>query len=343
MKKFWALLFVLWCATIPLAAHASNAVVTPPSAVSVTQVTTTRVSQDIRALGSLSASEQATISSVVAGRVSKIYFRNGQQVSQGMPIIQLDNSSDLAQYQSSLAALELSRDKYRRSLLLLNQAVSQQELETLKASLATDEANVKASLIAIDQKQIVAPFSGVLSSFNVNEGDYVSAGDPVVTLVNTAQLRVDYSVPQEKVPLLKQGQTVSVLVDAYPNQTFYGTVNFIAPIVNNISRMISVQAVVPNPQGLLAPGMFVHVAQQIDVTQNALVIPQQATQADISGYYVFVVNGNKVAKTYITVGEHVDTLVQVLSGLTAGQTIVTAGAQKLSDGSEIEVVSDATS
>ena len=339
MKKFFTLLCCFWV-TFNWAANGDSNTAVVPLAVSVGQVSTMDVPQTINALGTLSAAQQATISSVVSGRVLKIYFKNGQEVTQGMPIIQLDNRSDLAQYQSSVAALDLSRDKYRRAQLLINQAISQQDLETLKATVDTDEANVKSNLAALNQKQIMAPFSGVLGAFNVNEGDYVSAGDSLVDLVNSQQLRVDYYVPQDKAPLLKQGQTVSITVDAYPGQTFYGTVTFVAPTINSASRMIAVEALIPNPKGLLSPGMFVHVAQQISVNKNAIVIPQQATMADITGYYVFTVNGSKVAKTYITVGEHVGNQIEVLKGLSQGQTIVTAGTQKLSDGSLIQIVPD---
>lgn len=305
--------------------------------VSVAKVSTMDVSQDIHALGSLSAINRVTLSAEVAGRVSAIFFKNGQEVTKGMPVAQLDNASDKAAYQSSLASLNLSRQKYQRAQLI-TQAFSQEQLDELKADVAKDQATVKTNQVALNQKQVIAPFTGVLGKFQVNVGDYVSAGQPIVDLVDTKQLRVNFSVPQQQRAQLKKGALVNIKVDAHPNKTFYGTVTYISPTVSDSSREIAVQADVPNPKDLLSPGMFVHASLQVRVHKNALVIPQQATLADITGYYVYVVNNNKVSKQYITTGEHVGNMIEVLKGLKAGQVVVTDGTQKLNDGALVKVV-----
>lgn len=308
-----------------------------PVLVNVVKVTSQNVTQTIDALGSLSAKKDVTISSETAGRVQKVYFKDGQQVSEGMPIIQLDDAQAKAQYESALAELHLSRHKYDRSKLLLNQAISKQALEQLQATMDTDEATVKSQQVLLNQKQITAPFSGTLGKFLVHEGDYVTAGTPLVNLVNADQLQVDFNVPQDQRSALKEGQLVNVTVNAYPDKTFYGTVNFISPTVDSNSRTVAVQATLPNKKGLLSPGMFVHVAQQVKVDKDALVVPQQATLADIKGYYVYVVEGNKVAKTYVKTGANVGAMIQIVSGLKKGQQVVVAGTQKLSDGSLIKI------
>lgn len=310
-----------------------------PIVVNVTKSTTLDVPEFIQALGTLSAVDSVTLSSEVSGRIAKIYFKNGQTVGAGMPVLQLDNSKDQATYDSYVAELDLSRHKYERAALLLNQAISAEELETLKANVAADEANVKSGLVGLNQKEIQAPFAGVLGAFNVQVGDYVSAGDPLVSLVNSSRLRVDFNIPQDLVSKLKQGQLVNITVDAYPHKIFYGTVSFIAAIVSKDTRSIAVEALVPNPQNLLSSGMFVHVAEQVSITKNAIVVPQDAVLADITGYYVYVVHANKVSKVYVQLGTHVGTLVQITNGLSSGETIVSAGQQKLSDGSIVAVVS----
>lgn len=323
------------------AASKPKATVNAKVTVSVAKVTSMDVSQDLHALGSLDAINSVTLSAEAAGRVSSVFFKNGQEVTKGMPVVQLNNASDKANYQSSLAALNLSRQKYQRSKLI-REAFSQQALDTLKADVATDQAKVKSSQVALNEKQIIAPFTGLLGKFQVNVGDYVTAGQPVVNLVDLKQLRVNFSVPQEQRVQLKKGALVNIKVDAYPKKTFYGTVTYISPTVSSSSRQIAVQASVPNPKDLLSPGMFVHASLQVRVHKNALVIPQQSTLADITGYYVYVVNGDKVTKQYITTGEHVGNMIEVLKGLKIGQTVVTDGTQKLTDGSLIQVVSSKT-
>ena len=316
----------------------SSSVRLSPIFVDVTQVKTADIPNIVSALGSLSAVRIVTISAESNGRISGIHFKSGQEVDQGMPIVELDNAQAQADYQSAVTTMNLARIKYERSNLLLNQAISQQELATLKADMESKEATVKSKLAVLNQKVITAPFSGVLGIFHVQVGDYVRAGNPLVTLVNTTQLRADYQLPEIFLPKLKLGQFITITSSTYPKKVFYGTVSFISPTVNSDTRSISIQALVPNNTKLLSPGMFVHITHQISVAKNTVVIPEEAIQADVKGYYVYTVIDGKVGQTYVKIGAHLNNQAQVLSGLKIGDTIVVAGQQKLEDGSIVKVV-----
>ncbi|MBT8506282.1 efflux transporter periplasmic adaptor subunit [Coxiella-like endosymbiont of Rhipicephalus sanguineus] len=309
-----------------------------PLLVDVTQVKTADIPNAVSALGSLSGVRVVTISAESDGRIAGIHFESGQEVDQGMPIVELDNVQAQADCQSAVTAMKLARTKYERSKLLLNQAISQQELATLQADMESKEAVVKSKLAALNQKITTAPFSGVLGVFHVQIGDYVKAGDPLVTLINTSQLRADYQLPENFLPELKLDQLITITSSTYPKKVFYGTVSFISPTVNSDTHSISIQALVPNDMKLLSPGMFVHVSHQISVAKNTAVVPEEAIQADVKGYYVYKVMGDKVAQIYIKIGARLDNQAQVLSGLKIGDTIVVAGQQKLDDGSVVRVV-----
>jgi len=311
--------------------------------VNAEQIGTSSIPLSVPALGSLSAVQSVTVSAEVDGRVDKLFFKNGQQVGKNMPIVQLNNAKAQADYQSAVTALNLARQKYNRSKALLNTAISAQDLAQLKANVATEQAAVQSAQAALAQKEITAPFSGVLGEFKINVGDYVSAGTPIVSLVNTAQLRVDFNLAENHKPQLKQGQLVKVTSSAYPHKTFYGTVSFISPTIDQASRTVAVQALVPNPKNTLSPGMFVHVSEQVAQLKNVVVVPEQAVEADLKGYYVFRVMGNKVAQTYIKLGARNDGQVQVVSGLHKGDLVVTAGQQKLQDGSIVDIQTAAQS
>src|SRR3989339_692852 len=308
-----------------------------PIIVETTKVKTQDIPQEVNSLGSLTAAQIVTISSEVAGRIDKIYFKNGDQVGNNMPIIQLDNSKAAADDEAAVTALQLSRSKLNRAKPLLNQAISAQDFETLKADVESKEAALKTAQAALNQKEIDAPFAGVLGAFNVQEGDYVNAGDPLVTLVNTQELQAVYHISEQYLPTLAEGQLAKIIVNAYPNKTFYGTVDFISPTVDPTTRSIEVHALVDNKQGLLSPGMFIHITQEIGAAKNALVLPESAITADVKGYYVFKVIGNKVLQTYVNIGARSNGLVQILQGLKNGDEIVTAGQQKLEDGRFITV------
>ncbi len=306
--------------------------------VKVAPVAIQTIPQTVKSLGTLSAPQVVTISAEADGRITAIHFKNGQQVGEGMPIVQMDNSQAQANYDSAVAAWKLAVTKYNRSKLLVNQAISQQELANLKADMDSKHADVKKAQATLNATQISAPFSGVLGQFEVQQGDFVKAGSSIVNLVNTEQLRVDYDLSEARKSELKLGQLVAVTTSAYPKKTFYGTVSFISPTVSEQTRSIAVEAMIPNKQDLLSPGMFVHVAEQIGKIQNAIVIPDQAVQADLKGYYVYQIKNNHAVKTYIQAGQHMTGTVQVVSGLQKGDEVIIEGQQNLDDGSLVKVL-----
>ena len=319
--------------------HGQQAVSQAPILVNVATARLGSMPQQVSSLGNLEAIQSVTISAVADGRIQAINFKNGQDVSKGMPIVQLDNEQAEADYNSAVTALKLSRKNFERGKALVNVAISEQDIEKLEAEVAKNEAAVQSAQATLNQKEIVAPFSGVLGSFQVHEGDFVKAGAAIVALVDASQLLVDYSVPQALVAQIKKSQTVQVSSSAYPNKIFYGTVSYISPTVNQSTRTVSIQALLPNKDDRLKPGMFVHVLQQIAVNEKAVVVPLQAVQADIKGYHVFGVKDGRAQLIPVTLGARNAGLVEVVSGLKPGNVIVTAGQQKLDDGTLVRIIS----
>ena len=320
-------------------AHAEKptVIVPKPIVVEAAKVGRGDIPTIIEALGTLSAMETVTLGAKTDGRVASIYFKNGQSVTKGMPVLQQDNAQQKADYDAAVAELKMYQMKYKRSKLLINQAISQQDLADIKATLDTKKAEVQRNQAILDQKQVTAPFSGVLGEFKVSSGDFCTAGQAIVTLVNISQLRVEYTVPECYLPLIKQGQLVQLKTSTYPDKIFYGTVNFLSPTVNSDTHAVSVQALVPNDKSLLSPGMFTHIKQQVAIKEDVLVVPVEAVLVDVKGYYVYKLHGNKANQTYIKIGERTDDHMQVLSGLKEGDIIVSAGQQKLDDGSIVKV------
>ncbi|MDF1653582.1 MAG: efflux RND transporter periplasmic adaptor subunit [Coxiellaceae bacterium] len=318
----------------------ASSLVNKPIVVQVEQAKKQSLPIYIDALGSLSAVSRVIVSSETDGRVASIFFKNGQQVGKDMPVLKLDDSTAKANYNVSVTTWNVNKRKYQREKILPKGAIAQQEMEQLKATIDNNDSMVKKDLSILNQQTITAPFTGVLGSFSVQVGDYVKAGTPIVTLVNRQTLRVNFNVSQSKISHLQTGQLVKITVDAYPNKTFYGTVNYISPTVSNISRAVQVQALVQNKKNELSPGMFCHVQQQIGVNNDALVIPEIAVSADIKGYYVYKVIGKKVVKNYVTPGNRQKGMVEITKGLKLGDTVVTAGLQKLQDGSTVIISSN---
>jgi len=296
------------------------------------------IPKQIESVGSLKALEEVNISSEVDGRVIQIFFKDGQFVAKGMPIIQLDNIKAKADLESAQTALKLSQTTYERYQALYKEGgVSQQELDQQRSDVESKEAAVKNTIAALNQKQIQAPFDGELGAFAINEGAYINKGEALVKLVNKRKLKVEYAIPEIFLPQLKVGQPVLVSVDSYPGQTFAGQVTFIAPSIDKLTRTVSVQATVPNEEGTLSPGMFVHISQIISEQRETIVIPEQAIIASLQGYSLFKVVAGKAQSIKVTVGERYNGMLEIKQGLEIGDVIVIAGQQKLDDGVAVNI------
>jgi len=292
----------------------------------------------IDALGSLTAEQAVTISSEVDGRIQHIYFTNGQQVGKNMPIIQLNNSVEQANYNIAVTALNLSRSVLARYKLLPPGTISKQDMAKQQAEIDSDQATVQLQQATLNQKTITAPFDGTLGDLQFQVGDFITSGTPIVTLSNNHNLLVNFSVQQSNSALLKSGQQVKFTVNAFPKKTFYGTVTFISPTVDTTTRTIAIQALFANKNDDLAPGMFTHVLQQVGTRKQAMLVPDSALSADIRGYYVYRDINNRAIKTYITTGTHLKSMVEVKKGLNKKDVIIVSGIQKLQDGSIVTVI-----
>jgi membrane fusion protein, multidrug efflux system len=305
-------------------------------------VTVASMPEILSALGSLVATQKVMLNSEVAGQVQSVLFKDGQSVEKGMPVVQLDSAQAQADYDTAVTKLQQDRKHYQRAKIIGSAAFSEEDLEGMLATIKNDQASLEAKQAALNQKTVTAPFAGILGAFKVHEGDYVSAGQPVVDLVNNAQVKVLYTLPENVLPKLKKNQQITVTATAYPKKVFYGTVIFISPTIDEDTRTVSLQALIPNPDNILSPGMFVHCSQQVSVDPNALVLPLAALQAGIKGYSVYKVEKNTALLTEVTLGTRQHGLVQIKSGLQKGDLVVTDGAMKLQNGSPVRVMASNT-
>jgi len=297
------------------------------------------IPETLSAVGHLRALQSAALSFQVGGQISKIYQQRGR-VKQGDLLVELDSAEDQAQLESDQARLSLNQSTYDRFLKLSQLGdESQQILEEKKEALLTAQAAVAKDQAILSEKQLRAPFSGVLGTMDLTVGSYVGAGTPVINLVQLAPLNARYTVPASYKPEIEIGQSVSLRTEDYPNQIFKGIVSYIDPSVNTQSGTISLDAKIENNDFLLSPGMFVEVEQVLNPNRQLLIIPDIALMTDVQGRYVFVLNNlNKVEKKYVTVGLIKNNLASIQNGLTAGDVVVTAGQQRLYSGYLVHVI-----
>ncbi len=312
-----------------------------PSApdVIVSDTTWVTVPEEIEAVGHMKAIRSVDLSFEVGGSLSHIATQSGHQVKQGDLIAELDDQADEALLNALQAAYQLAQSTYQRMLDVRQYgAVSDQDVDETHAKMLSAQSGLQHQQILIAQKKLKAPFDGVLGSFEYSNGAYLSAGSPLVELVQEAPLLVEYSLPASTRPALEIGQTVNVESSAYPNKIFQGILSFVSPDVTQSTGTLLLQAKIPNEDYLLLPGMFVSIHQIINPNRELLMVPDIALLTDIHGEYVFKLHQSQVEQVPVKVGQIWKDLAEIKSGLAPGDLVVIAGQQTLNSGDTIHLI-----
>ena len=296
---------------------------------------------EIEAIGNAVANESTEITSKSLNTVTAIHFTEGQLVKKGAVLVEFDSIQARADLASAEAALAESNSQFKRSRELFStQALSQSNLDTLESTLKSNEAKVIAARAKVDDTIIRAPFSGRMGFRRVSMGGLVSPGTVIGTLDDTSVVKLDFSVPQAYMFALQPGLPITAQIAGVANHSFTGKVTTLDSRVDPVTRSIIVRAELPNPEGLLKPGMFMTAKISAQATQ-ALMVPEGAIVPEQGKSFVFVVTKGVVSKREVTLGRRKPGQVQVTEGLAGGERVVVEGTQKVRDGIQVfEVNSD---
>ncbi|MET0988633.1 MAG: efflux RND transporter periplasmic adaptor subunit [Steroidobacteraceae bacterium] len=309
-----------------------------PTAIVVSEVAHKDFDRVVEAIGTARANEALDVTAKVSNRVSAIRFREGEEVRAGAVLIEFDSEEARANLAEAEAALSDSRSQFKRSRELYEtRALSEAQLDQLQATLKANEARVAASRSLLNDLTIRAPFAGRVGLRNISVGSFVSPGTVITTLDDTRTIKLDFSVPELFLPVLKEGQQIDARSAAYPDATFKGIVASIDSRVDPASRSIIVRARIDNADRRLKPGMFMTV-RLMRVEPPALVVPEEALVPQGERQFVFVVRDGKAERIEVQIGRRRPGEVEILKGLTAGEQVVTEGTQKMRDGVPVRIV-----
>jgi membrane fusion protein (multidrug efflux system) len=296
-----------------------------PPTVEVTPVTVGSVVRTVEAVGTLRANEAITVRPEITGRVVTIHFSEGQPVAQGDPLISLDDAiyqADVLEKQADRRISELAFE--RADKLVAKRAAPVEERDRALAELQSNDAAVQLANAKLDKTRIVAPFSGIVGLRHVSTGDFVSAGQALVSLVAIHPLKVDFKVGEVFLPQVAQGQEIAVSVDAYPGLSFAGEVFAIEPQVDVSGRAVVIRALLPNDELQLRPGLFARVELIVDAAAEAILVPEDAIVPRGDQHFVYRYEDGRVFFTAIRVGKRAQAMVEVQEGLTSEAVVVTA-------------------
>ena len=311
----------------------------PPSVtVEAVKVVTTSLPKAITAVGSLRSDESITVRPEVAGRISVIAFNEGQRVVKGATLVKLDPSINEADVQQARANLKLAKSKFDRATdLAKSNFISSQAQDEAENNRRVAEASLQLAEAKLAKTEIKAPFSGIIGLRVMSVGDYAKEGADIVNLEAIDPLKVDFRVPEIYMRQVQVGQLLEVALDALPGKTYEGRVFAINPLVDATGRSIVIRALVKNTDTALRPGMFARVRLITRDQQDALVVPEQTIVPQGDEQFVYKVVDGKALRTKVAVGQRRDGKVEIMSGLAAGDTVVSAGQQKLRDGVPVAV------
>lgn len=302
------------------------------------------------AVGTFRAVHGVEIAPQVDGIVEAIHFQSGQQVGSGTLIVELDTEVEEADLKSGQAQLKETEVELKRQQELLSRGnTSQRAYDQALAQRDTAAASVERSRALIDQKEILAPFDGRLGLRQVDLGEYVSAGTPLVSLQSLDPIYVDFPIPEQSFERLQVGQETQVRVDAYPGTVFGGKIHSIDARVSPETRAVLVRAEIDNPDMRLLPGMFANVNVVAGDPLDVVAVPRTAIDFSLYGDSVYVVqkagtdgqdtpataddlsgtDSLVVERRFVQVGETRESLVAIAKGVKPGEVVVTSGQIKL--------------
>jgi membrane fusion protein, multidrug efflux system len=324
------------------ASAAAPAKAAPGIVVEATRVSLVQLPQALGAVGSLRSDETVILRPEVAGRVAQINFREGERVAKGQVLVRLDDSVQQADLDKARANFTLSKTKHERAVDLRNKGfLSSQAEEEAENNLKVAQADAELMQARAAKTAIRAPFSGTIGLRLVSVGDYVKEGQDLVNLESLDPLKVDFRVPENALSLVRDNQTLQITLDALPDRAYDGRVVAINPLIDSNGRSIVIRAQVPNRDGKLRPGMFARVRLFTSGLKDTLVVPEESLFPIGDDKYVYKVVDGKAMRQKIEIGTRRDGRVEVVNGLGAEDTVVTAGVIKLRDGAPVSIANAA--
>jgi membrane fusion protein, multidrug efflux system len=307
----------------------------PP--VVVAEVTRERFVTTLESLGTVRSNESVDLAAKVTGRVELLDFTDGQRVRRGDLLVRLDT----AQEQAELREAEVRLAEQRRELdrirgLVADRALPRQRLDEQESRVSEAEARLEVVRARLDDRVVRAPFSGVLGLRRVSVGALVSPGTLITTLDDISVVKLDFTVPETFLPRMAPGQEISARSAAYPAQTFSATVTSIDSRIDPGTRAGIVRAEIPNPDGVLRPGMLLTVRLLMNPA-DSLSVPEAALVPIRDEQYVFLLTDeDRVERLRIVTARRAPGRVEVLEGLEEGMRVVVEGTSRIRAGAKVE-------
>lgn len=310
--------------------------------VEVAPIRATTFTDAVEAVGTAVANEQVVLSAPVTERITSINFTDGGYVKKGQVIATMAIATEQAELAAAQAqALQAKQQLDRIQSLKTRGFATAASLDQQLALSNAARANADQARASIADRVIRAPFAGWASLRTISTGAIVTAGTAIATVSDIAPIKLDFTIPETQLSLIREGQAISARSAAWPDRPFNGTIATIDPVIDPSTRAVRVRAILPNADRALKPGMLLTVSITARQRQS-LALPELAVVGDGDDRYAYLLEGRKVKRVKVGTGIRQNGLVEITSGLKAGQQVVTEGVVKLSDGVTVRLAGDKT-
>ena len=307
--------------------------------VTVEEVTQQVISDQVESIGTAIANESVNVTAKVSETISKVHFEDGEFVSEGDILIELTNADEASRLAEALASANDARRQLTRieSLVAAN-LVASTEVDQARTNVETAEARLEGVMVAMEDRLVRAPFSGLLGFRSVSAGTLLSPNTVITTLDDVSLIKLDFTIPEVYLSDVAVGQTIHAKSIVYNDRAFSGQIRVVGSRVDPVTRSVSIRAHLANPDGTLRPGMLLTVALELNEHQ-ATVIPEQSVIASQGSQHVFVIGPDNVAeRVEVELGRRRPGYVEVLAGLTPGQMVVTEGVAQVRPGLPVRIL-----
>lgn len=295
------------------------------------------MAEAVESVGTTVANESVDLTAAVSETVSRVHFEDGEFVQQGAVLVELTNSAEASRLAEAQATVnDAQRQLLRLETLSASDLVADSEIDQARTALETAEARLEGVLVEMEDRLVRAPFSGVLGFRNVSAGSLLTPGTVITTLDDVSAIKLDFSIPEVYLADVAVGQVIDAKSIVYEDRVFAGTINVVGSRIDPVTRAVSVRAEIANPDLLLRPGMLLTVSLELN-EKSVLVVPERAVVATRGRQTVFLVDGeNRVSQQAVQLGRRRGGMVEVLSGLEAGQRVVSEGVANMRPGLTVQ-------
>ncbi len=288
--------------------------------------------------GSVLPNESLELSSETSGKITGIFFREGNKVKKGDVLLQINDEEIRAELEKQKNNRKLNEDnEFRQRKLLEKDAISQEEYDNALNRLNITLSDIKVLEAQLQKSRITAPFDGVIGLRSVSEGAYITPGSVVATLYNISPAKIEFAVPGRYSTQVSEGKLIRFTIES-DVKVFEGKVYALEPRIDPATRTLKLRALADNSNGMLLPGQFVKVELILQTISNAILAPTEAVIPEQDGKKVFILENGKAKEVRIETGIRSNTDLEVLSGLQPNDTLITTGMLQLRSGMEVQVV-----